>query len=110
MDHPCVTESIEGEIGTNRMGKQRTSVNVADKIIAAHRGERASIFSPQGAVVGLRSEEPQAVKAHVFIIHVPCYTYYCSYLEPTTPVAASGECRSPVIPHRMSIACYVLYQ
>ena len=30
-DHPCVTENIEGETGKNRVGKQRRSMDVAEK-------------------------------------------------------------------------------
>jgi hypothetical protein len=30
-DHPCVTENIEGETGENRVGKQRRSMDVAEK-------------------------------------------------------------------------------
>jgi hypothetical protein len=59
-----VSQKSLGETGTSRMGKQRRSVNVADEITAAHLGEQASIFPPKE----LRTEEPLAVKAHVFIM------------------------------------------
>jgi hypothetical protein len=79
----------------NRMGKQRRSMNVAEESPPHTSGSKDLSFPHKE----LRTEEPLAVEAHVFIMfHATrsCVTY-CSYLDSRTSIC-QGETNSFVHP------------
>jgi len=72
MDHPCVTENIEGETGKNRVGKQRRSMDVAEKAPPHMTGN--SVYPSLSPREKLPTEDPSKTQSDTCLHHVLCHT------------------------------------